>query len=121
MSIGACEESEKKIQNRAKAMDCFIQVYYSLRKIFTQKNTKVQRTRRGVYTSHINTISSVANFLMALSNFCVRHCCVTLGSVGRPRSRIGASFAVLECPVNKPVIVKFFEIGVQGKVKEVKI
>jgi len=43
------------------------------------------------------------------------------GSVGRPRSRIGASFAVLECPVNKPFIVKFFEIGVQGKIKEVKI
>jgi uncharacterized protein len=44
------------------------------------------------------------------------------GSVGRPRSnKIGASFAVIECPDNKPVSVKFFEIGLQGKVKEVKI
>jgi len=44
------------------------------------------------------------------------------GSVGRPRSsKIGASFAVIECPENKPLIVKFFEIGVQGKIKEVKI
>jgi len=44
------------------------------------------------------------------------------GSVGRPRgSKIGASFAVIECPLDKPLIVKFFEIGIQGKIKEVKI
>jgi len=43
------------------------------------------------------------------------------GSVGRPRSRIGASFAVVECTPNKPLNVKFFEIGIQGKIKEVKI
>jgi putative phosphoesterase len=43
------------------------------------------------------------------------------GSVGRPRSRIGATFAVIECPSDKPVNVNFFEIGIQGKIREVKI
>jgi putative phosphoesterase len=46
---------------------------------------------------------------------------VNPGSVGRPRSRIGATFAVIECPSDKPLNVKFFEIGIQGKIKEVKI
>jgi len=43
------------------------------------------------------------------------------GSVGRPRGKIGASFVVIECPDNKPLNVKFFEIGIQGKIKVVKI
>jgi putative phosphoesterase len=43
------------------------------------------------------------------------------GSVGRPRSRIGATFAVIECPQDNPLIVNFFEIGSQGKIKGVKI
>ncbi|GBU29689.1 phosphodiesterase [Treponema sp. R8-4-B8] len=43
------------------------------------------------------------------------------GSVGRPRSKIGATFAVIECPTGKPLNVKFYEIGTQGKIKEVKI
>jgi len=43
------------------------------------------------------------------------------GSVGRPRSKIGATFAVIECPQDKPLNVKFFGIGSQGKIKELRI
>jgi len=43
------------------------------------------------------------------------------GSVGRPRSRIGATFAVVECPQSKPLNVIFYEIGLQGKIREVKV
>jgi len=39
------------------------------------------------------------------------------GSVGRPRSQIGATFAVIECEPEKPLEVKFWGIGLQGKVK----
>jgi len=46
---------------------------------------------------------------------------VNPGSVGRPRSKIGATFAVIECPQDKPLCVKFYEIGIQGKICEVKI
>jgi len=38
------------------------------------------------------------------------------GSVGRPRSRIGATFAVIECEPGKPLEVEFWEIGSQGKI-----
>lgn len=43
------------------------------------------------------------------------------GSVGRPRSRIGATFAVIECPQDKPLEVKFFEIDLHGKIREVNV
>ena len=43
------------------------------------------------------------------------------GSIGRPRSRIGATFAVIECPEGQPVIVEFFGIGNEYKIKKVKI
>jgi uncharacterized protein len=42
------------------------------------------------------------------------------GSVGRPRSRVGATFAVIECSQDKPLIVKFYEISSHGNIKEIK-
>jgi putative phosphoesterase len=43
------------------------------------------------------------------------------GSVGRPRSRIGATFAVIECPIDKPLIVKFYGIGARREIKKLLI
>ncbi len=43
------------------------------------------------------------------------------GSVGRPRSRVGATFAVIECSPDNPLIVNFYGIGSQGKIKEMKL
>ena len=43
------------------------------------------------------------------------------GSVARPRSKVGATFAVIECPENEPVKVKFFGLGARGAIKPVKI
>jgi uncharacterized protein len=43
------------------------------------------------------------------------------GSVGRPRSRVGASFAVIECAPNGQLTVEFWGIGDKGKVKMLKI
>ena len=43
------------------------------------------------------------------------------GSVGRPRSRIGATFAVIECEPGKSLEVEFWGIGTQGKIKKIKI
>jgi putative phosphoesterase len=38
------------------------------------------------------------------------------GSVGRPRSKVGASFAVIECPTEQPIRVQFWRIkqGARG-------
>ena len=38
------------------------------------------------------------------------------GSIGRPRSRFGASFAVIECAPGKPIKTEFWGIGPQGKI-----
>jgi putative phosphoesterase len=43
------------------------------------------------------------------------------GSIGRPRSRIGATFAVIECPPDEPIKVDFYKISIQGEILEVKI
>jgi len=43
------------------------------------------------------------------------------GSVGRPRSRVGASFAVIECAPNGMLTVEFFGIGDKGRIKNLKI
>jgi putative phosphoesterase len=43
------------------------------------------------------------------------------GSVGRPRSRIGASFAVIECAPNEPLTVEFLGIENHGQIKKLKI
>lgn len=43
------------------------------------------------------------------------------GSVGRPRSRIGATFALIECAPDKPLKVQFWGIGSRGKIREVQI
>jgi putative phosphoesterase len=46
---------------------------------------------------------------------------VNPGSVGRPRSRIGASFAVVECAPNGRLAVDFLGIGDRGSIKKLKI
>jgi len=43
------------------------------------------------------------------------------GSVGRPRSRVGASFAVIECTPNEQLTVDFWGIGDRGQIKKLKI
>ena len=43
------------------------------------------------------------------------------GSVGRPRSRIGATFAVVECIENENINVEFFGINDKGTIRKVKI
>jgi len=43
------------------------------------------------------------------------------GSVGRPRSRIGATFAVIECKQDKPLKVEFFGISTHGEIYKVKL
>ncbi|MCL2277516.1 MAG: YfcE family phosphodiesterase [Treponema sp.] len=43
------------------------------------------------------------------------------GSVGQPRSKIGSTFAVIECPEGEPLNVEFFSLGENGQVKKVKI
>ena len=43
------------------------------------------------------------------------------GSAGRPRSRIGATFATIECAPQKPPVPRFWGIGLRGKIREVQI
>jgi len=43
------------------------------------------------------------------------------GSIGRPRSRAGASFAVIECAPGKPIKTEFWGIGPQGKIHGLEI
>ena len=43
------------------------------------------------------------------------------GSVSRPRSRIGATFAVIECAEGKQLMVEFFGIGEGGKIWSIEI
>ncbi|MCL2764268.1 MAG: metallophosphoesterase [Treponema sp.] len=43
------------------------------------------------------------------------------GSIGQPRSRIGATFAVIECIENKPLIAQFYGIGEKYKIKQIKL
>jgi len=46
---------------------------------------------------------------------------VNPGSVGRPRSRIGPTFAVIECTEGEQPEVEFFGIGTRGDIRKVKI
>lgn len=46
---------------------------------------------------------------------------VNPGSVGRPRSRIGASFAVIECAKGEQPKAEFWGIGSHGEIKELKV
>jgi len=39
------------------------------------------------------------------------------GSVGHPRSRVGSTFAVIECPEDEPPKVEFWGISASGKIK----
>jgi len=43
------------------------------------------------------------------------------GSVGQPRSRIGATFAVIECGEGQKLKVEFFGISDKGEIKAVKV
>jgi putative phosphoesterase len=46
---------------------------------------------------------------------------VNPGSIGRPRSRIGPTFAVIECIEGLPLKTQFLGIGARGTIREVKI
>ena len=46
---------------------------------------------------------------------------VNPGSVSRPRSRIGATFSVIECIEDEPPIVRFYGIGINEVIREVEI
>jgi len=43
------------------------------------------------------------------------------GSVGRPRSKIGATFAVIECTPGEPLKTQLWGIGAHGKISELKL
>ncbi|MCL2264907.1 MAG: metallophosphoesterase [Treponema sp.] len=43
------------------------------------------------------------------------------GSVSRPRSRIGATFAVIKCEEDKPLIVEFYGIGRHSDIRLIEI
>jgi len=43
------------------------------------------------------------------------------GSIGRPRSRIGATFAVIECCPGKPFQVEFWGIGARFKIRKLEL
>jgi len=44
---------------------------------------------------------------------------VNPGSIGRPRSNIGSTFAVIDCPPGKPLDVRFWQIDPPGTVREI--
>jgi putative phosphoesterase len=46
---------------------------------------------------------------------------VNPGSAGRPRSKIGSTFAVIECSLGEMPNVKFWGISSGGKIQEVKL
>jgi len=46
---------------------------------------------------------------------------VNPGSVGRPRSNLGSSFAVIECMPDEQLTVKFWGVSDRGKIKELKL
>jgi len=46
---------------------------------------------------------------------------VNPGSVGQPRSAIGATFAVIECTEDEPVKAEFFGIKAKGSIKKIKL
>jgi putative phosphoesterase len=43
------------------------------------------------------------------------------GSVGSPRSRLGASFAVIECSEDRPLEAVFWGISGRGEIRELKV
>ena len=43
------------------------------------------------------------------------------GSIGRPRGRVGATFAIVECVSKEPFDVQFWGIGREGKIQEVRV
>jgi putative phosphoesterase len=46
---------------------------------------------------------------------------VNPGSVGRPRSKAGASFAVIECTTGEQLKVEFFGFNAKGEIKKIKV
>ncbi|MDR0504161.1 MAG: YfcE family phosphodiesterase [Treponema sp.] len=71
-----------------------------------------------------NSDAGVALFGHSHVPFCETMDGITLvnpGSIGRPRSRIGATFAVIECAEGEPVKTEFFRIGEKSQIISVKI
>jgi putative phosphoesterase len=46
---------------------------------------------------------------------------VNPGSIGRPRSNIGSTFAVIDCPPGKPLNVRFWRIDPPGTIVEMNV
>ena len=46
---------------------------------------------------------------------------VNPGSAGRPRSKIGATFAVIECIEGEPLKVEFWGIGAKGEIRKISL
>jgi predicted phosphodiesterase len=46
---------------------------------------------------------------------------VNPGSIGRPRSRIGASFAIIESLPQSRLDVRFWGLGLHGEIKEINV
>lgn len=42
------------------------------------------------------------------------------GSLGRPRSRAGATFALIECPAGRPLEIQFRGIGPDGRIRKIR-
>jgi putative phosphoesterase len=59
--------------------------------------------------THIPTVRTADSILL-----------INPGSVGRPRSKIGATFAVIECKEGEPPEAAFYGIE-HGKIKEIKL
>ena len=43
------------------------------------------------------------------------------GSIGRPRSKIGATFAVIECTEGESLKTEFWSVGARGEIRELKL
>ena len=86
--------------------------------------------RNSLYNGYHTLIAAAANMKAEAALFGHTHVpcyenesnilLINPGSVGRPRSRVGATFAVIECEPGKPLEVEFWGIGAQGKIKPVK-
>jgi len=83
--------------------------------------------RNALYNGYNALIAAAKNMKAEAALFGHTHipCCesendillINPGSVGRPRSRTGATFAVIECEPGVPLKVEFWGIGAQGKVE----
>jgi putative phosphoesterase len=87
--------------------------------------------RYGLYSGYHNILAAAKNSDADIALFGHSHIpfykvingitLINPGSVARPRSRVGASFAVIECPEGEAIKVEFFSLGARGAVKPIKI